>query len=115
VLEDRADLFCQTGSHALVRIQRQDPVVRGKLRCPVLLGAVTRPVADLDARGPATRDVRCTVRAAGVDDDDLVGPGHRLERRPDVSRLVECDDRDGQLHDAQCTSKRAARQERTAL
>ncbi len=37
------------------------------------------------------------VRAAAVDDDDLVGSGHRTKRAGDVGGFVLGDDRDGQL------------------
>ena len=51
---------------------------------------------------------RCR-RCFRVDDDDLVGPRQRLERRRDVGGLVQGDDRDGHpRHGGECTGEREA-------
>ena len=71
--------------------------MRGGRRGVVLLRAVARPGAHLDARGMSPRDRRRVVGALGIDDDDLVGPCDRGERRVDIRRFVPSYDRDGQF------------------
>ena len=98
-----ADLPRQRRRDAFVGIERQDPVMAREPRSEVLLIAVAGPWTHLDARSMATGNGHGVVGAVGIDDDDLVGPGHRFERRPDVSRFVVGDDRDGQLHAGECS------------
>jgi hypothetical protein len=95
--EQRLDLGGQRRGHALVGIEGENPVIRGEILGMVLLRAVAGPVAHLDAGhvGPCALDR--VVGAVGVDEDDLVGPRHRLQRLDDVRTFVVGDDRNGQL------------------
>ncbi len=63
----------------------------------VLLGRVAGPFAHEDAIGPLPGESHRGVGAPGVDDDDVVGPRHRIEGGEDVRRLVARDDGDRQL------------------
>ena len=53
-----------------------------------------RPVVDHDAIGVLPRDGDGLVAAVGIDDDDLVGPGDRCQRRAEIRRFVPGDHRD---------------------
>jgi hypothetical protein len=102
--EQRPDFVGQRRGHPFVGVQGQDPVVRRDRGGVVLLRAEPRPGSDLDPIGVPTRDRDGVVGALGVDDDDLVRPAHRRQRRLDIRRFVPGDDRNGQLrHGGQCT------------
>ena len=58
--------------------------------------------------GELAGDGHGVVGALGVDDDDLVGPADRLERRGKIAGLVARNDRDGHLlHAQQCRAGRS--------
>ena len=85
----------QLGGDALVGVERKNPVV-GREGCGViLLIDVAVPRAHVDAIGELPRDRDRVVRALGVDDDDLVGPGEGLQRVGDRVGFVLRDDRGG--------------------
>ena len=83
--------------HALIGVERQDPVVARDRRRVVFLGDVAGPLAHDDMWREPLRDRHGVVGAAGIDDDQLVGPGDRLQRLADVRRFVPGDDRDREL------------------
>ena len=105
LFEDSADLIGQIGRHVLVGVEREDPVVRREVRRAVLLRSIPGPVEDLHSRRVPPRDVHGSIGAAGIDDDDFVSPGHRRKGELDVVRFVQGDDRNGQLHGWECSSK----------
>ena len=65
-----------------------------RLRGEVLLIDVAAPVTHQHAGPRRPSDIRGSISAAGVDDDNLVGPGRGLDGGGDVGRFVERDDRD---------------------
>ena len=83
----RLDLLRERRRHALVGVERQNPVVARERRRVVLLRDVAGPLADDDAIGVPPRDRDGVVGALRVDDDDLVGPGDRLRARRRCPRL----------------------------
>ena len=111
---DLLDFGCQRRRNALVGIDGQNPVVGGDGGGVVPLRAVPFPVVDDDARGEALGERHRLVRAVGVDDDDFVGPFDGLEGALDICGFVAGDDRDGQLHMGECSTRRAARRSRLA-
>ena len=83
--------------HALVGVERQDPVVARDRRRVILLIDVSRPLADEDAVSVSLRDGDRRIRALRIDDDDFVRPGDRCQRLTNVCRFVAGDDRDRKL------------------
>src|SRR5581483_2775723 len=92
--EDRCDFAGERRRDALVGVEREDPVVRRLVGGEILLIDVAGPRAREHAHAAAARDRHRSIRAAGVDDEDLVGPGGGIDRRADVFLFVERDDRD---------------------
>ena len=72
----------------------QYPVMPGDRRSVVLLNRIPWPLAHLDPTCKPSFNLLCAVRAARIDDDDLVGPCDRADRRREMGGLVECDDGD---------------------
>jgi hypothetical protein len=69
------DLVAERQAHALVGVDREDPVVAGQAGRVVLLVRITAPGPHFDARRVLASDGQGLVGAPGVDDDPLVGPG----------------------------------------
>ena len=85
----RLDFLRQRRRDAFVGVERQDPVVRRQRRREVLLRDVPGPRSRTITRSVNCRAMRDgVVGALGVDDDDLVGPADRRQRRRDVRRFV---------------------------
>ena len=95
--EQRADLGGQRRRDAFVRVERENPVVRGQAVSEVLLIDVAGPRAGLHASALRSRDGDRVVSASRVHEDDLVGPGGAVDGVGDVFRLVEGDDGDRDL------------------
>ena len=102
---DLLDLGGELRRNPLVGVDRQDPVVGGDLGGVVALRAVARPVVDDDAGRVASGERHGLVRTVRVDDHDFVGPFDGFERPLDVGRLVSRDDRHGQLHTRECSTR----------
>ena len=96
-LQHTADLGGQLGRHPFVGVEREDPVVAGLGRRVVLLCHVPGPRAHGHPWCEPPGDLHRGVGAAGIDDHDLVGPRHRLERGRQIGGLVARDHRDRQL------------------
>ncbi len=75
-------------------VERQHPIASAARDRPVLLRPVSWPVCRFDGGTHAFADGDGIVRAARIDDDDLIFPGDRLQACGDGILLVERDDRD---------------------
>jgi hypothetical protein len=93
----RPQFVRQRRCHALIGIERQNPVVARQRRGVVLLFDVAQPVVDDDAVREPAGDGDGVVSTAGIDDDDLVGPGDRRQRRTEIGGFVLRDNRDRHL------------------
>ena len=93
--QQRLNLGRQFGRDPFIRIQRKYPVVRRQAGGKVLLVDPAGPVAMFDARAFCAGNRCRPIITAAVDDDDVVGPGGAVDRRRDVVRFVESNDRDG--------------------
>ena len=91
-LEPGLDLAGQRRRDPLVGVQREDPVVPGERGRVVLLRAVARPVPHEHPVGVPPRDLDRAIGAARVHDDDVVGPGDRVQGPAQVRLLVPGDD-----------------------
>ena len=100
--EQLPDLGGELRRHALVGIERKDPVVAGLLGGEILLRDVAGPRPHDHLVGELPRNRDGVVGALAVDDDDLVGPREGLERGLDVRRFVEGDDGGRDRHGHQC-------------
>ena len=94
--EGLADLLLEFGGELFVGVEREDPVAGALGEGEVLLLGEAGPGAVEDSGVEAAGDVEGAVGGAGVDDDDLVGPGDAGEGAREVLFFVEGDDRDGQ-------------------
>ena len=85
------------GRDFLVGIKHEDPVVAALGDHELALGVVAGPVVVDHAglRGMVFRDGDGAVRAAGIDDHHVVGPGDGIESRRDLGRLVPTHDAGG--------------------
>src|SRR5262249_29595638 len=92
--EDASDVGGQLRRDDLVGVERQDPVPRREVDRGVLLERVTGPRPDDDVIGELARDGRRLVLGLRVDDDDLVGPGDRLQAGAQALFFVARDDGD---------------------
>src|SRR5262245_29600351 len=87
--------FAQFGRYALVGVNPEDPIA-GRLRVGefvFVLVAAKRMVEYLVR--VAARDLDCAVVGIGIDDDDLVRPGHGFAHGGDVFFFVADDDGGG--------------------
>jgi hypothetical protein len=83
----------QRCAQLLIRIEREDPVVRGVLRGEVFLFGVTGPRAREEARAMLAGDFRGAVGAAGIDDHDFIGDGGQgSQRAGEMSLFIEGND-----------------------
>ncbi len=103
VVGERADAKAfdprpQVGVHPLVRIEREDPVVRRRFDGAVLLRHPAGPVGLDHACTRAKADRHRVVPTPGVEDQDLVAERHALEARGDAIRLVLGDDASRDRH-----------------
>ena len=78
-----------------VGVERQHPVAAGFLQREVLLRSEAAPRLDVEVGVEGFRNLASAVGRAGVNDDDLVGPGDALQRTREVRLLVQGDDDDG--------------------
>lgn len=94
----RADGLCELRQHALVGIKVKDPI-RGGLflrEIPLPGKARLRHRMTEDARACRLSDADGVVRAARVDDEDLVREADARDAIRDMVRLVAREDQDGQ-------------------
>src|SRR4051812_8962359 len=89
-----ADLVGQLRRHALVGIDVEYPVMPGLLRSEVLLLPVARPGVRENAGAQALGDLHRPVRAARVNDHDVIRPTHALDRARNVRFFVSRNDGD---------------------
>ena len=81
---------------ALVGIDRENPLLRGKGKGAVLLPPEAGPVGgEMHLIRIFAAQLHRPVRAAGIDDDHLVGPGDGREALADTGLLVFRDYNDG--------------------
>ena len=86
-IHEGANLGRELRRHALVGVERQDPVVRCQSRGVILLRAVPGQPRTSTRVASLLGDRHRSIGAAGIDDDDFVGPGDRFECRRNVRRL----------------------------
>src|SRR4030095_15051924 len=80
--------------YPFVGVDRENPVMAGEAGGEILLVDVAGPCSCLSYRSLRAGDGKRVVRAARVDDDDLVGPGGTVDGISDMSGFVERDDSD---------------------
>ena len=85
----------RSSGHALVGVERKNPVVGRQARGVIFLLDVAVPRPHVDAIGEPARDRHGVVGAFRIDDDDLVGPGERRQRVGDGVGFVLRDDDGG--------------------
>src|SRR5579862_2702535 len=91
-LDRLACFFSQLGSHPLVGIDEQDPVIGGHLHGGVALAREVIEEPSLHARAPEpARKLDRPVNAPAVQQEPLVRPAQRLETGDDVLLLVARD------------------------
>ena len=101
--EQAEDLVAHRLGAALVGIEAENPFVAASLDGAIaqIAKAVERHLDH--PRAEARGDLGGAVGAAGIDDDDLVGPQHAFDRGFDLLGLVECEDIGGDfLHGRVC-------------
>ncbi len=96
-LEDRLDFVGERCRDALVGVNRENPIVCADRGRVIFLRDVSWPRPDDDPVGVLPGDPDGIVRALGIDDNDFVGPGDRLQGVLDMRRFVLGDDRHRQL------------------
>ena len=94
--ESLANLLLEFGGELFVGVEREDPVAGALREGEVFLCSEAGPGAVEDGGVEAACDLEGTIGGAGVDDEDLVGPGDAGEGAREVRFFVEGDDRDGQ-------------------
>ena len=112
ILEGR-DLLPQLGSHRLIRLQDQHPIVaQGEVVEPPLEDPGDDPAVVVRQRvdlGVAAGDLDRPIRALGVEDEDLVGEAvDALQAALDVGFLVAGGDQDREGNHAVFTTRDAA-------
>ena len=82
------DTRCQLWGHPLIGVEAQDPRVRGSIQTEILVCPEAPPGIHVDPIRVLPADLQGLVLAAGVADDDLIGPPDALQAGPDVLLLV---------------------------
>ena len=90
------DAGLQFRCHAFIGIETEHPVVAGGRDGELLLRPKAQPVLLNDARPESFGQRRRAVRAAGIDDDDLVGETHALQAGFQLRCRIERDDGNGE-------------------
>src|SRR5262245_31670563 len=92
--QESADLQGERGWNSLVGVEGKNPVVAGETGSEILLINVPGPCSRLSSCAFCPGDGDGAVSAAGVNDDDFVGPGSAVDGVSDMCGFVERDDCD---------------------
>src|SRR5579864_1035278 len=93
-----ANLIRQGWTDFFIGVEQQDPIFRTEIDRVLLLGNIAAPGFDDHARSAFARDLASPVFRAGIDENDLVSPGHTRQGAADVGLFVHRHDGYGDRH-----------------